>query len=79
MAIRKPILNKDIVKEKLIAAGVPYPEEKVKELDKIVAKYMRNMINAAKEKEDAQYDEAISFHEVYPEYDLSQLPFLGKR
>lgn len=74
MRIKKPNLNKDIIKEKLIAAKVPNVEEKVKELDKIVAKYMRNEINAVKEKEDAQYDEAIAFHEVYPEYDLSQLP-----
>ncbi len=74
MTTRKSALNKDIVKEKLIAAGVPNPEEKVKELDKIVAKYLRSEINAAKIKEDVQYDESTFFLEVYPEYDLSQLP-----
>lgn len=60
MAARKSVLNKNIVEEKLVATGISNPEEKIKELDKIITKYLNNIINDSKMKEDAQYDEAIS-------------------
>jgi DNA-methyltransferase len=74
MATRNSVLNEDFIKEKLISAKISDPDEKIKELEKIVNKYLKSAIKAAKVKEDIQYDEGIPFLNVYPNYDDYKLP-----
>lgn len=74
MATAKSILNKELVLKKFDEAGVENGEEKFKELDKFVKKYINKQVNDAKVVEDDAYLGAIPFAEVYPEYDISTLP-----
>lgn len=74
MATAKSILNKELILKKFEDAGVEDSEDKFKELDKIVKKYIRKQVTEAKPVIDETYLEAIPFSEVYPEYDISSLP-----
>ena len=74
MLNRKSVINNDVIIKKLSDAGIENPEEDIKEIKKIVNKYIRNKIKNSKPKEDEQYKEGIPFFDVYPDYDFTKLP-----
>lgn len=74
MTNRKSVINNDVIIKKLSDAGIENPEEDIEEIKKIVNKYIRNKVKSVKPKEDEQYNEGVPFFEVYPDYDITNLP-----
>lgn len=74
MATRKSFLDKEAVRKILIDSGVSNPEEIVDNLDAELTKTIKKEIKKAQPREDEVYDNAISFMEAYPQYDIATLP-----
>lgn len=74
MRTTKTFLNKKEIIEILGAAGVDDVDVKIDEMEADINRKIRSLIKKAQRSQDDIYDEADSFLEVYPEYNLCTLP-----
>lgn len=74
MAAAKSFLDKEALKEKLSDAGVENVDDKIKEIEMQVSKYIKQQVKEAQQYVNEAYEEAVPFLDIYPDYDMDKLP-----
>jgi DNA modification methylase len=74
MAAVKSFLDKEAIEKSLTDAGVEDVQAKIKEINDEVSKIIKRQIKESRTYTNEYYDNAESFLDIYPEYDLSKLP-----
>lgn len=74
MAVRKSVLDKDLICEKLSAAGIENSALIIKELENLVSKTIKAKMKESQLYVNEAYRNAESFSVIYPDYDLNKLP-----
>ena len=74
MAAAKSFLDKKAIEKRLNDAGVEDVKAKINEINDEISKIINRQIKESQPYTNEYYNNAESFLEVYPEYDLSRLP-----
>lgn len=74
MGATKSFLNKELLIQKLIDAGVEDTDVIIQEINSEVLKTIKRKIKEAQPYVNEQYENGVSFDEVYPKFDKRDLP-----
>lgn len=74
MAAAKSILDSELIKKKLVDAGIEDTDEIIRELEGKVSKYIKQKVKEAQPYINEEYNQAESILKIYPDYDTKKLP-----